>query len=78
MGSLINSKSHIDNQTCYILDSDGQGKYTDVLLIDDDVVQKLLAGNDELLNRYFNEGNRMNRESANHILPLLKEAGFVK
>ena len=77
MGSMISTQSHIENHACYILDSDGNGKRTDVLLVGDDVMRKLLAGKDELLERYFKEKNRMERESAKNILPLLREAGFL-
>ena len=78
MGSLITKSSNIKKKACYILDSNPSGKYIDVLLIDDDVMKKLLANDGELLDKYFMVTDQDERENPFNIIPLLKEKGLVE
>ena len=77
VGELITT-SKVKKRACYILDSPRNGKYTDVMLLGDDEMRKLLADDKVLLDRYFMVKDRMERETASNILPLLREKGLVK
>jgi hypothetical protein len=48
------------------------------MLLGDDEMRKLLADDKVLLDRYFMVKDRMERETASNILPLLREKGLVK
>ena len=78
MGALITKSSNIKKKACYILDSNPNGKYTDVLLIDDDVMKKLLANDGELFDKYFMVTDQDEREDPSNILPLLEKKGLVE
>ena len=78
MGALISSSSNIKIKACYILDTNPNGHYTDVLLIDDEVMRKLLADDKALLDRYFMVEDQYERESPPNILPLLREKGLIE
>ncbi|MBO4851814.1 MAG: hypothetical protein J5529_13090 [Prevotella sp.] len=78
MGSLISSSLNIKNNACYILDTGRNGKYTDVLIIDDEVMKKLLVNDKELLDKYFMIADQNERETPSNILPLLKEKGLIE
>lgn len=77
VGELITT-SKVKKRACYILDSPRNGKYTDVMLLGDDEMRKLLADDKVLLDRYFMVKDRMERETASNILPLLREKGLVE
>lgn len=77
IGELITS-SKMKKQACYILDSPLNGKYTDVMLLGDEEMRKLLADDKSFLDRYFMVKDRMERETASNILPLLREKGLLK
>ena len=78
MGAMIAKSSNIKVKACYILDTNPNGQYTDVLLIDDDVMRKLLADDKDLLNRYFKVADQNERETPSNILPLLREKGLIE
>ena len=78
VGHLISNSLDIKNNACYILDTDRKGKYTDVLIIDDKVMNKLLADDKELLDKYYMIPDQNEREASSNILPLLKEKGLFE
>lgn len=78
MGAMIAKSSNIKIKACYILDTNPNGHYTDVLLIDDEVMRKLLADDKALLDRYFMVEDQYERESPPNILPLLREKGLIE
>ena len=49
-----------------------------MLLIDDEVIRKLLADDKELLDRYFMIADQNEREAPSNILPLLREKGLIE
>ena len=78
MGALISKSSNIKIKACYILDTDPNGQYTDVLIIDDAVMNKLLVDDKELLDKYYLIPDQNERETPTNILPLLKEKGLFE
>ena len=78
MGAMIAKSSNIKIKACYILDTNPNGHYTDVLLIDDEVMRKLLADDKALLDRYFMVEDQYERESPPNILPLLRAKGLIE
>ena len=78
MGALISKSSNIKTKACYILDTKPSGRHTDVLIIDDEVMRKLLAEDKELLDKYFMVTDQDERETPSNILPLLKEKGLIE
>ena len=78
VGNLNATASNIKNNACYILDTNPNGKYTDVMIVDDEVMKKLIVDDRELLNKYFMVENRNERETPSNIIPLLKEKGLIE
>jgi hypothetical protein len=78
MGAMIAKSSNIKVKACYILDANPGGQYTEVLLINDGVMRKLLADDKELLDRYFMVEDQNEREAPPNILPLLREKGLIE
>lgn len=64
---------------CYYLDKDANDKgKTDVVRINDEFVEKVLANDQALLKRYNAIEKKNARQSASNILPVLKEKGLIK
>lgn len=78
VGNLNTTASNIKDKACYILDTNPNGKYTDVLMVDDEMMKKLLVDDRELLNKYFMVKNQNERETPSNIIPLLKEKGLIE
>ncbi len=69
----------LSNYRCYLLDSeaDTKGRYA-VTRIDDEQMEKILAGDAKLLARYKAIEKKRERQSASNILPILMEKNLVK
>ena len=64
---------------CYYLDQDANSKgKTEVVRINDEFLEKVLANDHALLERYNAVEKKNARQSAANILPVLKEKGLIK
>lgn len=74
---IANSK--LSDLSCFLVDSSANEKgKTAITRINDDFMEKLLANNSTLLNRYKAVKAKHNRQSAANILPILMEKGLVE
>lgn len=78
IGAAITGSSQLKDRVCYLVDNNGDGKKTNITLIDDEYMENLLEFDRPLLKTYRSEKKQKDRESAAHILPILKEKGLVK
>ena len=79
VGAIISSNSNMKRPACYIIENISLGKHhIPARLIGDDLITKLLKGHDDLIDDYFLEEDKMNRETSVHILPLLRKAGIIE
>lgn len=73
------SMDRLNSYRCYILDSEANGKgKTAVTRITDEVMQRILADDPALLERYMAVGNNRSRQSASNILPFLLEKNLIR
>ena len=79
VGAVISSNSNMKRPACYIIENISLGKhYIPARLLGDDLITKLLKGHDDLIDEYFLEEDKMNRETSVRILPLLRKAGIIE
>ena len=78
IGAAISGSSMLKDRVCYLIDNNGDGKKTNITLIDDEFMENLLELDRPLLRTYRSEKEQKDRESAAHVLPILKEKGLVK
>ena len=78
IGAAITGSSQLKDRVCYLVDNNGDGKKTNITLIDDEFMENLLELDRPLLKTYRSEKKQKDRESAAHVLPILKEKGLVK
>ena len=78
IGAAISGSSQLKDRVCYLVDNNGDGKKTDITLINDEFMENLLELDRPLLKTYRSEKKQKDRESAAHVLPILKEKGLVK
>lgn len=77
IGGAISASAMLKDRVCYLIDDDGNGKTTEIKLMDDNFMKGLLFADPALMNRYMSIENQKERESAANILPLLQEKGVV-
>ena len=75
-GALVGSKQ-IKQRVCYVISSgpDSKGR-TDVRMINDELMEQMIAGHDDLYDEYYSEKQKSKRILAKHILPILRKAGL--
>ncbi len=78
VGAVVNGSSQLKDRVCYLVDNNGNGKKTDIKLINDTFMTYLLLQDESMLEKYRSEKKQKDRESAAHILPILKEKGLIK
>jgi hypothetical protein len=78
IGAAISETGVQKDRVCYLIDNNGDGKTTDILLLGDEFMRTLLAIDEKMLARYNEKESQKERESAANVLPLLKETGLVK
>ena len=78
VGAAISESDIRKDRVCYLIDNNGDGKKTDIVLMDDEFMNRLLAQDAQLLERYNEKAKHEEREAAANVLPLLKEKGLVE
>lgn len=74
---IANNK--LSDLACFLVDSGANEKgKTAITRINDDYMEKLLANDSKLLNRYKAVNTKHSRQSAANILPILMEKGLVE
>ena len=70
-------KHYIEKRVCYIVSngSDEKGR-TEVRMIDDALMEKMIYGHDDLYEEYYSEEKESKRNLATRVLPILKKAGL--
>ena len=77
IGGAIIGSQQIKQRVCYIVSngSDEKGR-TDVRMIDDALMEKMIYGHDDLYEEYYSEEKESKRNLATRVLPILKKAGL--
>jgi hypothetical protein len=78
VGAAISETSIRNDRVCYLIDNNGDGKKTQIVLLDDQFMNELLSKNSRLMERYKEKKKQKERESAANVLPILKELGLVE
>jgi len=78
VASAINANSMMKQQVCYIISegADTKGRIP-IQLIDDDMVEKKISNNSDLLKEYYSEKDNDKRIRATHVIPILEKAGKI-
>jgi hypothetical protein len=71
-------RDKLNSHRCYLIDADAdeKGRYA-VTRINDEFMEKLLANDAHLLNRYKAVSKKSERQSASNVLAILTEKGLV-
>lgn len=76
VGSAIAAKNQIDQQVCYIISSGTKrGGDIRVRLINDALMDMIVANDENLKREYYSEEDREDRHLASHVIPILEKAG---
>lgn len=77
IGASIAGSSKRKQQVCYVI-SCGADKYgqINIRLIDDDLMNQMISGHEDLHEEYYSEKDVKKRLLANHIVPILEKAGL--
>ena len=76
VGSAIAAKNQIDQQVCYIISSGTKrGGDIRVRLINDALMDMIVANDENLKREYYSEEDREDRHLASHVIPILENAG---
>ena len=77
IGGAIIGSQQIKQRVCYIVSngSDEKGR-TDVRMIDDALMEKMIYGHDDLYEEYYSEEKESKRNLATRVFPILKKAGL--
>ena len=77
IGGAIIGSQQIRQRVCYIVSngSDEKGR-TEVRMIDDALMEKMIYGHDDLYEEYYSEEKESKRNLATRVLPILKKAGL--
>lgn len=78
IGGAISATSMLKDRVCYLIEDNGNGKTTNIKLMDDNFMTGLFFADPELMARYMSIEDKQDRESATNILPLLKEKGLIE
>ena len=78
IGGAISASNALKDRVCYLIDNGGNGKTTEIKLIGDRLIKEMLSEKPLERHRYMSVHDPDERESAAHVLPLLKEWGLVK
>lgn len=78
IGGLIAASSG-QKQVCYVI-SDGADEkgHINIRLIDDNLMEKMLDGHDDLKTQYYSEKKKNKRFLASHVIPILEKAGLLQ
>ena len=78
MGAAITETNIRNDRVCYLIDNNGDGKKTQIVLLDDKFMGELLSKDSRLMECYKEKEKKKERESAANVLPILKELGLVE
>lgn len=78
IGGAIAASSMMKQQVCYAI-SNGAGEKgrIPVQLINDNMIDKMIANRSDLREDYYSEKNDNKRIRANHVIPILEKAGII-
>ena len=78
IGGLVATSQQLSQQVCYLI-TEGASEVDNLIqikLIDDNMINQILSYDTDLFMEYYSETNASQRIMAEHVLPLLKKAGF--
>lgn len=79
IGAAISAGKQMKQQVCYLISNgaDSKGRI-DIRLVDDALIEQMLAGHNDLLDEYYSKTDVKERQQATHIVPLLERAGLMQ
>ncbi|MBO6057515.1 MAG: hypothetical protein J6P64_04765 [Bacteroidales bacterium] len=79
LGGGLMAASQVKQQVCYLITSgaNAKGKIS-ISLIDDDFMHPIVKDDVDLHTKYYSETEHSKRIRAVHILPILKQAGYIE
>ena len=76
-GAYISSKKQVQQQVCYLISHGADNKgHIAIRLMDNSLMDKMLANRKDLYDEYHTEKNISKRLLATHVLPILEKGGF--
>ena len=77
IGGAISASNHMKRQVCYIISHGiNENGVIDLRLINDKLMENMLKKDTDLCNKYYSEKDDKKRMKANHIVPILEQAGL--
>ena len=77
IGGAIAASDVMKTQVCYVISSGaGSNGKIGIRMIDDNLMDQMLADHNELRYKYYDERDGEKRMLAKHIIPILEEAGL--
>ncbi len=77
LGAAISAGSLSKQQVCYLISWGANKKgLISIRMIDDALIDQMIAGRDDLHDEYYAEENTNKRLFASHIIPILEKAGL--
>jgi hypothetical protein len=79
LGGAITASQQVKQQVCYVISygADNEGRIA-IRLIDDGLMDQMIANRDDLHDEYYAEENTTKRLLAKHIIPILEKAGLFE
>ncbi len=78
IGGAVMASQIEKQQVCYVISQGTDFKDNiNVLLLDDNLIEKILKGQETLLDEYYAEKKITKRRLAKHIIPILEKAGYL-
>ena len=78
IGGAIAGAEAVKDRVCYLIDQGSSTSKIDIIMINDNVMQTLLRDDAQMLELYKQPKSKKKRFSAAHILPILREKGFIE
>ena len=79
IGGGISISKQVGQQVCYVISTgaDSDGLIT-IRLIDDGLMDQIIADRDDLQEEYYSEKKRAKRRLATRVIPILEKAGLFE
>lgn len=78
-GGMIAANENMKQQVCYVISFGANEKgQVDIRLVDDQMIEMMLKGQDQLLRDYYAEEDADLRMLATHVVPILRRSGLMK